>query len=387
MNEQRKVVYGIRNQILEGQDLRDRAMEELAEAVETIIGVHCVSEYSEEWNLDGLANEIKTFWPSEVTAERMGECSSTDELYEVLMAEAVAHYERREGELGEEIMREVERQVMLRIVDQKWREHLEEMDYLREGINLRAMGQKDPLTEWQREGFEMFEAMMKGVATDFPEDWDLEGLVREAKVYYPTRFEPEELLQAARADEVFESLLAEAVSYYEQREETMPGGADTMRQLEREIMLQIIDTRWREHLSEMDYLREGINLRAMGQKDPLVEWTRDGFEMFGQLMSAIDDDFVKYVMHVEVLVEAAPEPDLSQFHYEAAADPVQGSAGINTALAAEAAANPEMAQQAQAPVADEPSMVPVVRAEHEKVGRNQPCWCGSGKKYKLCHGK
>jgi len=223
--------------------------------------------------------------------------------------------------------------------------------------------------------------------TDFPEDWDLEGLVREAKVYYPTKFEPEELLQAARADEVFESLLAEAVSYYEQREETMPGGADTMRQLEREIMLQIIDTRWREHLSEMDYLREGINLRAMGQKDPLVEWTRDGFEMFGQLMSAIDDDFVKYVMHVEVLVEAAPEPDLSQFHYEAAADPVQGSAGINTALAAEAAANPEVAQQAQAPVADEPSMAPVVKAEHEKVGRNQPCWCGSGKKYKLCHGK
>ena len=83
------------------------------------------------------------------------------------MAEAVAHYEQREQELGAPIMREVERQVMLRIVDQKWREHLEEMDYLREGINLRAMGQRDPLTEWQREGYSMFEAMMKGVALDF----------------------------------------------------------------------------------------------------------------------------------------------------------------------------------------------------------------------------
>ena len=72
------------------------------------------------------------------------------------MADATAHYEQREAELGPDVMREVERQVMLRIIDQRWREHLEEMDYLKEGINLRAMGQKDPLTEWQREGFEMF---------------------------------------------------------------------------------------------------------------------------------------------------------------------------------------------------------------------------------------
>ena len=83
------------------------------------------------------------------------------------MAEAVAHYEQREQELGEPVMREVERQVMMKIIDQKWREHLEEMDYLREGIDLRAMGQKDPLTEWQREGYAMFEAMMGGVAQDF----------------------------------------------------------------------------------------------------------------------------------------------------------------------------------------------------------------------------
>src|SRR5262249_31683765 len=126
--------------------------------------------------------------------------------------------------------------------------------------------------------------------SDYQEEWDVEGLVREAKLYYPTTFTPDELLAADRADDVYESLLAEAVEYYEQREQTMPGGADTMRQLEREIMLQIIDTRWREHLSEMDYLREGINLRAMGQQDPLVAWTREGYEMFGQLMAAIDDD-------------------------------------------------------------------------------------------------
>ena len=83
------------------------------------------------------------------------------------MAEATAHYKQRETELGPEVIREVERQVMLRIIDQRWREHLEEMDYLKEGINLRAMGQKDPLTEWQREGYEMFGAMMKAIAQDF----------------------------------------------------------------------------------------------------------------------------------------------------------------------------------------------------------------------------
>ena len=96
MNEQRKVVYALRNQILEGQDLRDKALEELAEAVESVIGAHCVSDYAEEWDLDGLAADIRTYWPSQVTEEQLAECSSTDELYDLLMAEAVAHYEQRE---------------------------------------------------------------------------------------------------------------------------------------------------------------------------------------------------------------------------------------------------------------------------------------------------
>src|SRR5437763_6010653 len=151
-----------------------------------------------------------------------------------------------------------------------------------------------------------------------------------------------------------------------------------MSQLEREVMLQIIDGRWREHLSEMDYLREDINLRAMGQTDPLVEWTRDGYEYFGQLMAAIDDDFVKYVMHVNVVAEPAPEPDLSKAFYEAAESPVQGSSGISRALAAEAAANPELAQQMAEPMGmngDDAPMAPVVKDDHDRVGRNDPCWC------------
>ncbi|HEY3486263.1 MAG TPA: preprotein translocase subunit SecA, partial [Ilumatobacteraceae bacterium] len=167
MNEQRKVIYRRRDQILEGEDLRSAAMEYLAEAVDSLIDTHCASAADDEWDLDGLAKELTTFWPTAVTEETLREKHSTDDIYDAVMADATAHYERRENELGEQVMREVERQVMLRIIDQRWREHLEEMDYLQEGINLRAMGQKDPLTEWQREGFEMFGSMMKGIAQDF----------------------------------------------------------------------------------------------------------------------------------------------------------------------------------------------------------------------------
>jgi preprotein translocase subunit SecA len=167
MNEQRKVIYQRRDQILEGADLKAGAMEYLAEAVDSLIETHCVSEAEDEWDLEGLAKELKTFWPTEIDAARLEACRSTDEMYDLVMADASAFYAQREAELGEPVMREVERQVMLRIIDQRWREHLEEMDYLKEGINLRAMGQKDPLTEWQREGFEMFGALMKGIAQDF----------------------------------------------------------------------------------------------------------------------------------------------------------------------------------------------------------------------------
>jgi preprotein translocase subunit SecA len=167
MNEQRKVIYQRRDQILEGLDLKAAAIEYLADAVDTLIDSHCVSDAEDEWDIDGLEVELKSFWPTEVTAEQLNACHDTDEMYDLVMKDATLYYESREEELGSEVMRDVERQVMLRIIDQRWREHLEEMDYLQEGINLRAMGQKDPLTEWQREGFEMFGSLMKGVAQDF----------------------------------------------------------------------------------------------------------------------------------------------------------------------------------------------------------------------------
>ncbi|MDY7102877.1 MAG: preprotein translocase subunit SecA [Actinomycetota bacterium] len=167
MNEQRKVIYKRRNQILEGEDLRDDALQALAEAVDAAVSSFCVSDYKEEWDLEGLAADVRQIWPTEVTVEDLRSADTTDELYDRLMGEATGYYEGREAELGEKVMRELERQVMLQIIDQRWREHLYEMDYLQGGINLRAMGQKDPLTEWQREGFDMFTQMMETVSTDF----------------------------------------------------------------------------------------------------------------------------------------------------------------------------------------------------------------------------
>jgi preprotein translocase subunit SecA len=167
MNEQRKVIYRRRDQILAGAELRSEALEYLEDAVGTTIAAHCVSDVDDEWDLDGLAEELKTLYPSTVTPDELREYRHVDDMRAFVMEGVGEFYGRREQELTPDVMREVERQVMLRIIDQRWREHLYEMDYLQEGINLRAMGQKDPLVEWQREGYDMFGQLMHGVANDF----------------------------------------------------------------------------------------------------------------------------------------------------------------------------------------------------------------------------
>jgi preprotein translocase subunit SecA len=239
--------------------------------------------------------------------------------------------------------------------------------------------------------------------SEYPEEWELEHLISEVTQYYPTAFTDDDLAEATTVAQVSESFLAEALDAYHARDEIFPGGADEARQVEREVMLQIIDQRWREHLSEMDYLREGINLRAMGQLDPLVAWQREGFQMFGQMMDAIDDDYLRYVMHVHVVAEATAQPDLSHAQYQAAEDPSQGPSLLD-AFHATAPEAEMVAAEAGVPVGvggggrfangaapspqqmAEETQVPLVKAPTEKLGRNEPCWCGSGKKFKLCHG-
>jgi len=243
--------------------------------------------------------------------------------------------------------------------------------------------------------------------TEFEEDWDLKALVDGLMLYYPTKFSDSDLAQAATTEDLVESVVEEVLEYYEDHSEAMPDGAETMRQIERDVYLQIMDARWRDHLTEMDNLKDGIHLRWTVQADPLNAWQQEGYAMFGQLMEVIDNDYLRYILHVEAVQPAAAEPDLDKAVYAAAEDPVAEAGALAGALLAEqgtnvarqtAAARPASGNgnapagraskaQVRRPNAPDPdALVPVVKEQHEKIGRNDPCWCGSGKKYKFCHG-
>jgi preprotein translocase subunit SecA len=168
-----------------------------------------------------------------------------------------------------------------------------------------------------------------------------------------------------------------------------------MRQLERAILLQIIDNRWREHLFEMDYLREGIHLRGFAQIDPLVAYKNEGFSMFESLMHSIWEEFARLIFHVEVEVapraqeEFAPAQQPSQVDYSggtAEQPSALGQAAVATAAGADVAAEQSIEPQAGNGGGAIPEQETVVKSDREKIGRNDPCWCGSGKKYKKCHG-
>ena len=230
--------------------------------------------------------------------------------------------------------------------------------------------------------------------SDYTEEWDLEALLADAATYWPTSLEASALAAGTTSDEVYDLLMADAVAHYESREEEF--GADNMRQIERQVMLRVIDARWREHLKELDHLRDGINLRALGQKDPLSEWQRESYDMFGKLIDTIDREYVQYVMHVQV-TEQPERPKLSpqRLDYTAPAGPSESTGAPRPAQAAAAAASAASGGVATAEAAGPPtaeanptgaSKAPVVRTEWEKTPRNAPCPCGSGKKYKQCHG-
>jgi preprotein translocase subunit SecA len=268
MNEQRKVIYQRRQQILDGDDLRDDTFAAIEEIVEGLIASYCPGEFPEDWDLTEFFRNLQLTLPTDVTREALDECLHVDQLRELVLGEALAKYEAKEQAIGKETLREIERRVMLSVIDQRWREHLYEMDYLREGINLRAMGQRDPLAEWQREGYDMFEAMM----------------------------------------------------------------------------------------------------------------------------AMIQEDFVRYVTHLQVITEEAPRPVAANLQYSAPEDPVQGAQALTAALAAP---TPEPIEAAAPALPAEPEALdpydPELQQEPVRVektpGRNEPCFCGSGKKYKLCHGR
>jgi preprotein translocase subunit SecA len=169
MNRQRQVVYGERRMVLEGADIEDQVATFVSDTLTAYVSMATSQGYSEDWDLDTLWNALKTIYPISFTIDeliaRVGSRNGLDEefLTATVIEDCQAAYAKREESLGSEVMRELERKVLLSVLDRKWREHLYEMDYLQEGIGLRAMAQRDPLVEYQREGFDLFSAMMDAI--------------------------------------------------------------------------------------------------------------------------------------------------------------------------------------------------------------------------------
>ncbi len=233
---------------------------------------------------------------------------------------------------------------------------------------------------------------------DFIEDWDLGGLATALGQFFPVDLSAD-ALEGENADRqaLSERITDMAIDRYNAREESL--GEELMGALERFLLLQIIDERWREHLFDMDYLREGIHLRGFAQIDPLVAYKNEAFTLFGDLMNSVWTDYARMIFNVQVNVEGengqpAPVPSFSASGSSTRAGRVSYSGGQSAAgsgaLAAAAAAAGVQAGEAQYGGEGEQVLAPVVEQrvvdEEHQIGRNDPCWCGSGKKYKKCHG-
>ena len=205
-----------------------------------------------------------------------------------------------------------------------------------------------------------------GAATSegFGEDWDLETLHTALKALYPISFTVADLVEKAGGvsglsqDFILDEVLADVEKAYEAREEALTPAVT--RELERKILLSVLDRKWREHLYEMDYLQEGIGLRAMAQRDPLVEYQREGYDLFAAMMDAIKEELVGYLFNVEVSVE-------------------EESGGVE-AKGLSPAIKPQ--NELRYSAADEDGAVLATGG----TSRNAPCPCGSGRKFKRCHG-
>jgi preprotein translocase subunit SecA len=236
---------------------------------------------------------------------------------------------------------------------------------------------------------------------DYMEDWDLDGLFTALDQFFVIDLGADEL-NPETVDRAYltDRLSQKALGLYNEREQSL--GEELMGQLERFLLLQIIDDRWREHLFDMDYLREGIHLRGFAQIDPLVAYKNEGFALFGDLMNSIWTDYARMIFNVQVTVEGEngggpmPVPTFQAAGSSTKAGRVSysggGGAGVGAIAAAAAAAGPDGAQayamsgSGGEQVMEAPPVEQRVVDDEHQVGRNDPCWCGSGKKFKKCHG-
>jgi preprotein translocase subunit SecA len=250
-----------------------------------------------------------------------------------------------------------------------------------------------------------------GATQDFAEEWDLDQLWTDLRQIWPVSFGPEKLIEEVgdkanlERDEIIEALKQDAQAAYDAREESV--GEEVMRELERQVLLTVLDRKWREHLYEMDYLREGIYLRAYSQRDPLVEYQKEGFEMFATMMDGIKEEAVGFLFNLEVEVEQHGDHahlTISGLPEDGLEDDEDGDdleAEIEAELQAAASAPQIRAKGLQRPITPQQLSYTAPAEDGEAavvttgtpaadpyagVGRNEPCPCGSGKKFKQCHG-
>ena len=231
-------------------------------------------------------------------------------------------------------------------------------------------------------------ALYTGVSR-FPSEWDLEEMLTSLRTFYPTTLTVSSFgdVEELDADELTEMVLADAITTYESKEERF--GADAMREMENWVLLRTIDSKWRDHLYEMDYLREGIGLRALAQRDPLVEYKNEGYKLFREMMDSIQSDFVRYVFHLELVKEEPGEaqaPPAKRLDYSGGGDSGLAQNFAGTAAAARSYNVADSSGEAYEAAQQATRTVVAPRNVGDKVGRNDLCPCGSGKKYKKCCG-
>jgi preprotein translocase subunit SecA len=226
-------------------------------------------------------------------------------------------------------------------------------------------------------------------SADF-EEWDLEALKREANRVFGIDVAPVTFDQRT-SDEIRDLLWTRILASYEDKEQLV--GREILQRVERDIMLQIVDQQWKDHLYSLDHLKEGIGLRGYGQRDPLIEYKKESFQLFQAMKERVDEEIVRYLWWLRpVLTEDQPpqRPAAPRRPPLVLNDPSTESAA-SSVFGAPRPAAPDTPRRASGPqqpprVGGDDAKIKQVRRDEPKVGRNDPCPCGSGKKYKKCHG-
>jgi len=222
------------------------------------------------------------------------------------------------------------------------------------------------------------------------EEWDIPALTREVNRVFgleQAQFDTVNFDEMS-SDEIGDALWSLIKTSYEEKEKLV--GPELLRRVERDIMLQIVDEQWKDHLYSLDHLKEGIGLRGYGQRDPLVEYKRESFDLFTAMKERIEEAMVRYVMWLRPVLNeeapAAPRP-VARRATPITMNKAEAASAFGTAPRA-AAADASGGRQGPTPArTGGDDVIKTVRRDEPKVGRNDPCPCGSGKKYKKCHGQ